>query len=72
LCRGEPATIGVFEPDEPQAYGFRPGYRAARVYTLCGLCEPRPDDPAHHQQIADRVEAVLMAERQRVLAARWN
>jgi hypothetical protein len=64
LCQAPGQTLGTFIPLDPPQWGVPPGWRAGRVYTLCGGCGALPD-------VRHRVEQVLWQERA-VLAAPWN
>ena len=43
LCGGKPFCIGIFVPDDPQAYGALDGKLRLVRYCLCKTCKEKSD-----------------------------
>jgi hypothetical protein len=55
LCGGSPEIIGVFVPEDSEAWGAPSGKTRFIRYYLCSKCHGRPDTP-------DKVEKIIKAE----------
>lgn len=55
LCGEPPAVIGIFRPDDPEAFGAPAGKIRLFRYCLCSKCQKLPDTP-------ERVEKIIRAE----------
>ena len=55
VCGGTPAVIGIFKPEEPEAWGAAPGKIRLIRYCLCNRCHGRPQTP-------EDVEKIIKAE----------
>jgi hypothetical protein len=55
ICGATPAVIGIFKPDEPEAWGAPSGKTRLIRYCLCHRCNERPDK-------AERAEKIIRAE----------
>lgn len=55
LCGDAPAVIGLFKPDNAQAYGAAEGKTRFIRYCLCEKCRSKKDTP-------ENVEKVIFAE----------
>jgi hypothetical protein len=54
LCGEPPEVIGIFQPENPAAWGAMPGKTRYIRYTLCSKCRAKSDAP-------ENVEAVIRA-----------
>jgi len=55
LCGGKPNCIGVFAPEDSQAYGAPAGKSRFVRYCLCENCKSKSDTPG-------KVEKVIFAD----------
>ena len=55
LCGGAPDVLGVFVPQEPEAWGSTKGKGRIFRYCLCSKCHNMPD-------AAERTEKIVRAE----------
>lgn len=51
LCGGPQDVIGVYVPDNPEAWGAPKGKDRRFVYALCGDCFGKPDAPTCVEKI---------------------
>jgi hypothetical protein len=57
ICSGAPAIVGIFQPDDPAAWGAGNGKGRMFRYCLCATCQAKPDTP-------ERVEKIIRHELQ--------
>jgi hypothetical protein len=55
LCGGKPGVIGIFVPDDPEAWGAPGGKTRVIRYCLCERC-------ARGENVQERVEKIIRAE----------
>jgi hypothetical protein len=55
LCGEKPSIIGIFTPEDPEAWGATGGKDRFFRYCLCTKCHERPDTP-------EKVEKIIRAE----------
>jgi len=55
LCGGASDVLGVFVPEEPEAWGCFKGKGRIFRYCLCSICQKKPD-------AAERAEKIIRAE----------
>lgn len=55
LCGGAPVVVGVFIPQDPEAWGSTKGKGRIFRYCLCESCQKKPDSP-------ERVEKIIRVE----------
>lgn len=55
MCGAQPDGAVLFEPDDPESWGARPGKRRLAFYSLCDACVRNTSAAQRERELARRI-----------------